>query len=318
MKRFSAREFALLCLPVAAVAGVGFWAARRPAPLEPHIEACYLRPATEWEVFLGADMGFTARAVKPSDAKGIMIVEIANEKGQMWNSWFGSWEKFARPGTGMSSGATLGPRDVQELSNGLDAHQIFDDGPTLTARVSWVNPKGVPLNAIASATVIASKTYVLRSSDALRTSASKRPNPNFKVIGATLGPQKFDNGAFMKNRFIRVEIQMLDGSAVENTHTTGDWELYINGKRNLYLSLFRSENEIATLKGTTIIPMKGREDADYSDGVGVFCEARGLLSINDGWPLEVALQLPNGVNAQNVEQKFIVKTRLAPKPKKSP
>ena len=29
MKRFSAREFALLCVPVAAIAGVGFWASRR-------------------------------------------------------------------------------------------------------------------------------------------------------------------------------------------------------------------------------------------------------------------------------------------------
>ncbi len=33
MKRFSAREFALLCLPVAVVAGAGFWAARRGVPL---------------------------------------------------------------------------------------------------------------------------------------------------------------------------------------------------------------------------------------------------------------------------------------------
>ena len=32
MKRFSAREFALLCVPVAVVAGAGFWASRRGAP----------------------------------------------------------------------------------------------------------------------------------------------------------------------------------------------------------------------------------------------------------------------------------------------
>ncbi len=32
MKRFSAREFALLCVPVAAVAGAGWWASRRGAP----------------------------------------------------------------------------------------------------------------------------------------------------------------------------------------------------------------------------------------------------------------------------------------------
>ena len=32
MKRFSAREFALLCVPVAVVAGVGWWASRRPTP----------------------------------------------------------------------------------------------------------------------------------------------------------------------------------------------------------------------------------------------------------------------------------------------
>lgn len=314
MKRFSAREFALLCVPVAAIAGAALWAAQRPAPLEPHIEACYLRPATQWEVFHGADMGFTARAVKPSGAKGIMVVEIANEKGQLWNSEFGSWEKFARPGTGMSSGETLGTRNVQELSNGIDAHQIFNDGPTLTAKVSWMNPNGVPRNAIANAPIISSKTYILRSSDAVRTSVFAAQKPNFKVVGATIGPEKWDNGFTRKNRFIHLEIQTLDGTAVKDTQSTGQWELYIHGKRNLYLSLFPWESKTPTVKGTTILSMKGREDADYSDGVGVFCEARGVLSVNDGWPLEIALQLPKGVNAQNVEQKFVVKTRLAPIP----
>ena len=67
----------------------------------------------------------------------------------------------------------------QELSNGFDAHQIFDDGPTLTARVSWVNPKGVPINAIASAPVIASKSYLLRSSDAFRTSIAAAAKTKF-------------------------------------------------------------------------------------------------------------------------------------------
>ena len=107
---------------------------------------------------------------------------------------------------------------------------------------------------------------------------------------------------------------MLDGGEVKGKQTTGDWELYIRGKRNLYLSLFPLESKTPTAKGTTILSMKGREDANYSYGVGVFCEARGLLSVNGGWPLEVALQLPGGVNAQNIEQKFVVKTRLAPTP----
>ena len=182
MKRFSAREFALLCLPVAAVAGAGWWASQRPAPLEPHIEACYLRPATGWEAFHGADMGFNARAVKPSDTGGIMIVEVANEKGQIWNSWFGSWEKFARAGTGMSSGEVHGSRDVQELSNGIDARQIFAGGSTLRAKVSWVNPKGVALNAVASAPVITSKSYLLRSSDMPLCHAARLPRSENQIL----------------------------------------------------------------------------------------------------------------------------------------
>ena len=142
----------------------------------------------------------------------------------------------------------------------------------------------------------------------------RRRKPNFEVVGATLGPEKFDNGAVRKNRFIRLEVKTLDGSAIKENQRNGDWELYIYGKRNLFLSLFSMESKMQSSKGATVILMKGREDADYSDGVGVFCEARGLLSLNGGWPVEIALQLPGGVNAQNVKQKFVVKTRLAPTP----
>lgn len=45
MKRFSAREFALLCLPVLVVAGAGFWAARRPAP-----KPSYVGPQLQFRV----------------------------------------------------------------------------------------------------------------------------------------------------------------------------------------------------------------------------------------------------------------------------
>ena len=55
MKRFSAREFALLCVPVAVVAGAGFWASRRPKPqpyAQPQLTLKYQKP-TVLEAFDG-------------------------------------------------------------------------------------------------------------------------------------------------------------------------------------------------------------------------------------------------------------------------
>ncbi len=49
MKRFSAREFALLCLPVAVVAGVGWWASRRPS-IAPKSKPRYIGPQLRLDV----------------------------------------------------------------------------------------------------------------------------------------------------------------------------------------------------------------------------------------------------------------------------
>ena len=54
MNRFSAREFALLCLPVAAIAGAGLWVATRPAPIPLHLDFRVEKPTT-LEAFGGAD-----------------------------------------------------------------------------------------------------------------------------------------------------------------------------------------------------------------------------------------------------------------------
>ena len=47
MKRFSAREFALLTLPILFIGGVGFWATRRPAPKP---KAAYVGPKLQFRV----------------------------------------------------------------------------------------------------------------------------------------------------------------------------------------------------------------------------------------------------------------------------
>lgn len=60
MNRFSAREFALLCAPVALIAGAGLWVATRPAPVPLHLDFRVEKPTT-LEAFGGANMALVAR-----------------------------------------------------------------------------------------------------------------------------------------------------------------------------------------------------------------------------------------------------------------
>ncbi len=60
MNRFSAREFALLCLPVALIAGAGLWVATRPAPVPLHVDFRVEKPTT-LEAFKGANAALVAQ-----------------------------------------------------------------------------------------------------------------------------------------------------------------------------------------------------------------------------------------------------------------
>ena len=71
MKRFALREFALLCLPLAIVAGVGWWAMRRPVPKPvaagPQLQLSISQPTT-LAAFDGVKTMLTAQV--SDDAKG--------------------------------------------------------------------------------------------------------------------------------------------------------------------------------------------------------------------------------------------------------
>ena len=82
VNRFSAREFALLCLPVAAIAGAGLWVSTRPAPPPLHLDFRVEKPTT-LETFEGADAalvtqirGDGAAEVKMDSAKTQSFVEV--------------------------------------------------------------------------------------------------------------------------------------------------------------------------------------------------------------------------------------------------
>ena len=75
MKRFSAREFALLCVPVVAVAGVGFWASRRPVPqpyIPPKFSLSY-EPPSALKAFEGAQTVIVAKLGDDSDGNSYIL-----------------------------------------------------------------------------------------------------------------------------------------------------------------------------------------------------------------------------------------------------
>ncbi len=82
MKRFSAREFALLCVPVAVVAGAGWWAARRPKP-EPYIAPKFslsYEPPSSLKAFEGARTVIVAKLSKDSQGNPYMLDGLKSPK----------------------------------------------------------------------------------------------------------------------------------------------------------------------------------------------------------------------------------------------
>lgn len=71
MNRFSAREFALLCLPVALIAGAGLWVATRPAPMPLHVDFRVEKPTT-LEAFQGANAALVAQ-IRGDDAPDVTM-----------------------------------------------------------------------------------------------------------------------------------------------------------------------------------------------------------------------------------------------------
>lgn len=69
MSRFSAREFAFLCVPVALIAGAGLWVSTRPAPEPLSLDFRVEKPTT-LEAFEGADTVLLAQ-IRGDDAKNV-------------------------------------------------------------------------------------------------------------------------------------------------------------------------------------------------------------------------------------------------------
>ena len=75
MKRFSAREFALLCVPVAVVAGAALWASRRPQSklyVGPKFSLSY-EPPSVLEAFQGAKTGVGVKLGEDSQGNNYLL-----------------------------------------------------------------------------------------------------------------------------------------------------------------------------------------------------------------------------------------------------
>ena len=84
MNRFSAREFALLCLPVALIAGAGLWVAMRPAPVPLHVTFRVEKPTT-LEAFKGADAVWVTK-IEGDDASSSDLAFAKMERVVEWKT----------------------------------------------------------------------------------------------------------------------------------------------------------------------------------------------------------------------------------------
>ena len=84
MNRFSAREFALLCAPVAAIAGAGWWVSTRPAPTPLHLSFRVEKPTT-LEAFKGADAIWVTK-IEGDDAKNSDLFFTKMERVVEWKT----------------------------------------------------------------------------------------------------------------------------------------------------------------------------------------------------------------------------------------
>ena len=95
MKRFSAREFALLCVPVAVVAGVGWWASRRPSPFPTSkTKPLYVGPQLE----LAVETPTTLQAF--DGVKTVFMVKVSDDsKGENYQIDYPTrlWLRVATP-----------------------------------------------------------------------------------------------------------------------------------------------------------------------------------------------------------------------------
>ena len=93
MKRFSAREFALLCVPVAVVAGAGFWASRRPS-ITPKSTPRYVGPQLQLVVE-------TPTALQAFDGvKTVLVINASDDsKGENYQIGYPTrlWLRVATP-----------------------------------------------------------------------------------------------------------------------------------------------------------------------------------------------------------------------------
>ena len=119
MKRFSAREFALLCVPVAVVAGVGWWASRRPTP-----KPSYVGPQLQFrdetpkalQAFDGVQQALTISIGK--DSKGAQFSAFGQPKSWLHIKTPQNTETWYSSGTGTLpvSGVSMASENNQKYS----------------------------------------------------------------------------------------------------------------------------------------------------------------------------------------------------------
>ncbi len=321
MKR-KIKEIVLLLVPVAALAvlvpGVRWFNNWRAVP---RIEMCILRPATAWEASQGATVGYTARTVTP-DAGGPFWsggIEIRNARGESWASDAPGWGKIAVPSDddypddGVASD-DIGSADnrsggTMELRGGLKWKRVAEKDASVQAEISlWPNvDDGAPYH------VEKTRIFTLQNEVAPpRFKALRRSN--FQLEKVQLTTSDCGQGCGLSHR---LEFLLERSSSIPKpslcVSSVGQGKLSFNANNQVLPIISALEDDWFKPGRMMSITMTYDENTpSLRDQPAHFI---GLLSIDDGWPQEIRVELPQGLPTQIGTINLPFTAPLAPLPK---
>lgn len=294
------REIALLTLPVVAIAlvvpGARWLADEGEANKVPRIESFELRAPTPLERFMGADAGFRARLVAPetkdSDRFMDLRMQIRNEAGQMWNSQGKNWAQITRKSR--MNFPVEGSSKSWDVESGLDWKTVVGAGKTVSVNVVFEEQD----SATAQVFSRASRAFVLTNHLPIAPPPDRTDFVIERVDVVSQVSQRGIENEYEHKFTITTRSAATAGASAKASRTFGSWTMdwYLQpqaGQKAVRLD-FVSLGDLAN-------PDAARGNATQSELLlleyapalrGRRCLVSGVLSIDQGWPQRIDIELP--------------------------
>lgn len=306
MKR-KTKEIAWLTVPVvvlaAIVPGARLMDNWREAHEVPRIEACDVRAPTAWESYQGVKVVYTSRVVTPIETAPNLYqwrsrCEIRNEAGQSW-TYDSNWQKVSL--AEVSSQFERDDTHINEYRCGLRWSEIVGSGKTARVHFSLARETvaGAPIGPKVERDFVAQTLPTRSPLSSLRRWNFQLEKVEFKTpYTFVFWIRRFD--AASRTRF--------------EVNTGGNWQLRSNrGKgETRYVSNGYGYTPTARESQVSVeMPVEG----NVALLRGQPAHFGGLLSVDNGWPQNIRVELPQGVPAKPGTLNLPFRAKLAPLPK---